>query len=156
VAENGVIGRAGALPWHLPEDLRHFRAVTMGHTILMGRRTWQSIGRPLPGRRMIVVTRGPGPPGVEVAASLAEAVGLARSTDPEPRIVGGAQLYREALPIATRLLWTAVSGCPDGDTTFPDVSWSDWRLIDERPGVGVVFREWIRAGSIASPAGAPA
>lgn len=141
VAENGVIGRDGGLPWHLPEDLKHFRQVTTGHAILMGRRTWASIGRPLPQRRSIVVSGTPGfaPAGAEVAASLDEALRLARETDPEPRVIGGARLYAEALPRATRLFLTRVHRVADGDTRFPPLDLSEWREVERRDGEGVTF-----------------
>src|SRR5688500_5209285 len=105
VAENGVIGRRGSLPWHLSDDLKRFKQLTMGHTIVMGRRTWESIGRPLPGRRMIVVSRQPGyatgVDGVQSASSLDEATSMAaRAADDEAFVVGGASIYREVLPHA--------------------------------------------------------
>ena len=145
VARNGVIGRAGGLPWSVPEDLRHFRAVTMGHTILMGRRTWEGIGLPLPGRRTIVVTRGPAPAGAEGAPSLEEALLLARQTDDEPRIVGGAVLYAAALPLATRIFWTEIDQSPEGDTWFPSFDHTQWREVAARPSEGARFVELERA-----------
>jgi dihydrofolate reductase len=120
VAKNGVIGRAGKLPWHVPEDLRHFRAVTTGHAIIMGRKTYQETGRPLPHRRNLVVSRDPSfeAPGCEVVTSLDEALRRARETDPEPRVIGGAELYRLATPLATRVELTLLDLEPEGDTTF--------------------------------------
>ncbi|MBW2159013.1 MAG: dihydrofolate reductase, partial [Deltaproteobacteria bacterium] len=105
VARNGVIGKGGALPWHVSEDLKHFKKTTSGHVIIMGRKTHDSIGRALPKRRNIVVTRQPGAlfAGCETAHSLAEAIALARTTDDCPFIIGGASLYEEALPLATEL-----------------------------------------------------
>src|SRR3989304_2358277 len=108
VAESGVIGRGGKLPWHLSDDLRRFKRLTMGHTIVMGRRTWESIGRPLPGRRAIVVSRRPGyrvdDQSVEVATSLENALLIANAAgEDEVFIVGGAELYRAALPLADRI-----------------------------------------------------
>jgi dihydrofolate reductase len=102
VARDGIIGRDGALPWHLPEDLRHFKRLTRGHAIVMGRRTFESIGRPLPERRNLVVSRtlAAPPPGVELFPSLDAALAAARTTDPEPFVIGGAALYAEALPRA--------------------------------------------------------
>jgi dihydrofolate reductase len=131
-----VIGLDGGLPWHFSEDLRHFRSVTTGHAIIMGRKTWDSIGRPLPGRRNIVVTRQEGLEidGCEVVHSLGAALQLAREHDPEPRIIGGGALYREALPLATRLYVTEVA-CPvDGDTFFPAIDPSEWRESERRQG----------------------
>lgn len=119
VARNGVIGRAGTLPWHLSEDLRHFKQTTSGHAIIMGRRTYESIGRPLPKRRNIVVTRSGAPfEGCETATSLPEAIALARETDDCPFIIGGASLYAEALPIATEVHLTRIDHDYEGDTFF--------------------------------------
>ncbi len=128
VASNGVIGRDGGMPWHLPEELQHFKATTMGHPLVMGRRTFEGIGRALPGRRTIVLTRDPQwhHPGVESAHSFPEAVALAGPAD-EVFVVGGAQVYREALPYAHRLVITEVDGSPDGDTLFPEWDRSAWR-----------------------------
>jgi dihydrofolate reductase len=135
VAENGVIGRDGKLPWHLSADLRRFKRLTMGHTIIMGRRTWESIGRPLPGRRMIVISRQPDyqvdVQGVEVAASLHEALNRAVAEgDDEAFIIGGGALYKEALPRADRLYYTLVRAHVPGDAYFPDIEWSQWRLVE--------------------------
>ena len=104
VSRNGVIGRDGDLPWHIPEDLKHFRRNTVGHSIIMGRKTWDSIGRPLPKRRSIVVTRQQDLviDGAEVVHSLEEALELAWQSDCEPRVIGGATLYSAAFPGATR------------------------------------------------------
>jgi dihydrofolate reductase len=134
VAENGVIGSDGKLPWHLSDDLRRFREFTVGHTIVMGRRTWESIGRPLPGRRTIVVSRQPGygvdADGVTVATSLDEALQIAEAAgDSEVFIVGGAELYREAIPHADRLHITRVHTKVDGDTLFPPYDASCWRCV---------------------------
>ena len=128
VAKNGVNGKNGALPWHHPEDLKHFKAVTTGHAIIMGRNTYASIGKPLPNRRNIVVSRTPSflANGCEVAASLDEAIRLARTTDPEPRIIGGAALYAAALPRATSIYFTEVDESPDGDVRFPEFDRSEF------------------------------
>jgi dihydrofolate reductase len=135
VAENGVIGRDGKLPWHLSDDLRRFKRLTMGHAIVMGRRTWESIGRPLPGRRTIVVSRqsgyDPGDIQVEVSTSLEHALHIGTSTgDDEIFIVGGAELYREALARADRLHLTRIHKAVEGNTYFPVVDWNDWRLVE--------------------------
>jgi dihydrofolate reductase len=135
VAENGVIGRDGTLPWHLSADLRRFKQLTMEHAIIMGRRTWESIARPLPGRRMIVVSRQPGyqtdAHGIEVAASLDDALKrAARLGDDEAFIIGGAELYQDALRRADRLYLTRVGANVAGDTYFPPVNWSEWRLLE--------------------------
>lgn len=132
MAENGVIGRDGDLPWHLPADLAHFKAMTLGKPIIMGRRTWDEVGKPLPGRRNIVISRQAdfSAPGAEVVASLDQALDLTRDA-PEVMIIGGAQIYAQALPIADCLYRTLVCGTPDGDTVFPPVDWSQWQLVEE-------------------------
>jgi dihydrofolate reductase len=135
VAENGVIGRNGKLPWHLSADLRRFKQLTLGHTIIMGRRTWESIGRRLRGRRMIVVSRQPGYQvdfeGIEAVTSLEDALRQAElSGDAEAFIIGGAKLYQDALPRADRLYLTRVGAHVAGDTYFPPVDWSEWRLSE--------------------------
>lgn len=127
-ARNGVIGRNGTLPWRLPEDLAHFKRTTMGHPVVMGRRTWESIGRPLPGRRNIVVSRQAGfmAAGAEVALSLDAAI--ARCADAaEVFVIGGEQLYREALPRAQRLVVTEIDADFEGDTFFPPIDTRLWR-----------------------------
>ena len=134
VAENGVIGRGGQLPWHLSADLQRFKRLTMGHTIIMGRRTWESIGRALPGRRTVVVTRQPNyridDAGVAVAAKLDEALQIAEAAgDSEAFIVGGAALYLEALPRADRLYLTRVHAQVEGDTYFPKFDHAEWRQV---------------------------
>ncbi|TNE65577.1 MAG: dihydrofolate reductase [Alphaproteobacteria bacterium] len=129
MAENRAIGKDGGLPWHLPADLKHFKAVTMGRPILMGRKTYDSIGRPLPGRRNIVITRNAGwsADGVEVAQSLDAAIAMAGEGD--VMIVGGGQIYAEALPRADRLEITEVALKVDGDAFFPPVDKSVWHEV---------------------------
>lgn len=128
VADNGVIGRAGTLPWHLPDDLRRFKALTMGRPILMGRRTFESIGRPLPGRRNLVLTRSsrPLPEGVQAVASLERALQECAG-EPELCVIGGADVFREALPRADRMELTHVHATVDGDVRFPDYDTAHWR-----------------------------
>jgi len=128
VARNGVIGRAGALPWRLPADLRRFREVTWGHPVVMGRRTWESIGRPLPGRRNIVVTRrfGYRAPGAEVAGSPEAALSVAAGAG-EVMVIGGGELYAAFLPLAARILLTEVEAEPEGDAFFPPLAPGEWR-----------------------------
>jgi dihydrofolate reductase len=138
IAENGIIGRGGQLPWRLSDDLKRFKRLTMGHTIIMGRRTWESIGRALPGRRTVVVTRNPAVrvdlKDVEIAGSIDAAIQLAKDAgDDEAFIVGGAEMYRESLALADRLHVTRVHANVDGDTCFPEVHWSDWRLVESEP-----------------------
>lgn len=128
VARNGAIGAGGALPWRLPADLRRFRSLTSGHAVVMGRRTWESIGRPLPERQNIVVTRSRhfAAAGAEVAHSLDEA--LARVRLPAPAFcIGGAELYREALPRADALYVTEIARDVPGDTFFPPFDRREWR-----------------------------
>ncbi len=134
--ERGLIGRAGGLPWHLPADLRHFKQTTLGKPVVMGRRTWESIGRPLPERRNLVVSRSPGfaAEGAETVPSLDEA--LARCAgEPEAVVIGGAGLYAAALPHARRLYLTRVHGCFEGDVYFPHWNPGEWRERErvERP-----------------------
>lgn len=127
-ADNGVIGQCGALPWHLPADLRHFRALTLGKPVVMGRRTFASIGRPLPGRHNIVMTRDAAwrVDGVTVVASLDEAVAAAGRTN-EVMIIGGATVYAAALPSAQRVHLTEVRAAPAGDTLLPAFDPALWR-----------------------------
>jgi len=136
-AENGVIGRDNALPWHLPGDLQYFKRVTMGKPIVMGRKTYESIGRPLPGRSNIVITRNPDfcAGGVRVVASLDDALQMAGDIAlidgvEELVVIGGADIYREAIPRATRLYVTEVHANVEGDAYLPEIDWSQWREID--------------------------
>lgn len=132
IADNGVIGRGNDIPWRLPDDWRRFKRTTMGHHLVMGRRTWESIGRPLPGRTTVVVSRGEPelPDGVDLAHSLDEALSLARGRgETECFVAGGAEIYRRALPVADRLLLTRVHASPEGDTRFPDWEPSRWDLV---------------------------
>lgn len=138
-ADNDVIGRDNALPWHLPSDLAHFKRRTMGRPILMGRRTFESIGRPLPGRSNIVITRDPDfrHEGVRVVHSLEAALDLARHTalvdgSDELMVIGGAQIYALALPLATGISMTRVHLTPAGDAHLPTIDWSQWRQTGRR------------------------
>ncbi len=128
MARNRVIGRNGKLPWHLSADLKRFKALTMGHHIIMGRNTWESIRRPLPGRVSVVVTRNPAyvAPGATVVDSLAAALRLA-SDDSEAFVIGGGELYREALPRADRIYLTELPAEYPGDVFFPPLSPDEWR-----------------------------
>ncbi len=145
-----VIGRQGALPWHLPEDLQRFRRLTWGHAILMGRATFQSIGRPLPGRRNLVLTqrRDFCPPGVEVFASLDAALDAAYSGDPQPYVIGGARLYEQTLPLATRLDVTEIAQPHAGDVHFPGFAAQEFTLLSEEAAKtpGVRFLTYVRRG----------
>jgi dihydrofolate reductase len=130
VAENGVIGSDNELPWHLPGDLRYFRRVTMGKPVIMGRRTFDSIGRPLQGRTNIVISRNRNlrVEGVRVAASLDQALALAEGSR-EVLVIGGAGIYAAAIPRADRLYVTEVHAAFEGDTLLPAVAWRDWREV---------------------------
>ena len=142
MAANRVIGKDNALPWRISEDLKRFKRLTMGHPIIMGRKTHESIGRALPKRRNIVVTRsGATFDGCETAVSLEEAIALARTTDDCPFIIGGASLYLEALPIATELHLTTIDEDVEGDTYFPP-ELPDFEEVEAREGEtpGVTFR----------------
>jgi dihydrofolate reductase len=126
--ERGAIGRDGGLPWHLPGDLKRFKALTMGKPIVMGRRTWQSIGRPLPGRLNVVITRQAGfaADGATIVPSLDAAFAAAGDVD-EVCVIGGAEVYRLALPRAGRIHLTRVNATVVADTFFPELDPSDWR-----------------------------
>jgi dihydrofolate reductase len=128
VASNGIIGAKGELPWRLPEDLKHFKRLTMGHPIIMGRRTWESLKGPLPGRDNIVVTRTVGydAPGAAVASSLEAALALCLG-EPMVFVIGGSQLFAESLPIAAGLVMTEIDRDFAGDTWFPDYDRSRWK-----------------------------
>jgi dihydrofolate reductase len=128
VADNGVIGHAGEIPWRIPEDMKHFREVTTGHPVLMGRVTYESIGRPLPGRTNIVVTRDPAwsADGVRVVGSVQEGLDLAREVGGDVMVIGGAQIYEAAMGAADVQVLTEVHQRPDGDTFYPAFDRSDW------------------------------
>ena len=152
VASNGVIGKDGHLPWKLPEDLKHFKRLTLGHPVIMGRRTWESLPQPLAGRQNIVVTRNGALAGrgAEVASSLADA--LARVALPEPAfVIGGAQLYAAALARAATLYLTEIAREYDGDTTFPPFDRSAWREVVRQEhlaaadGIPFAFVTYVRA-----------
>ncbi|SMB22812.1 Dihydrofolate reductase [Sterolibacterium denitrificans] len=130
VARNGVIGLDNALPWRLPEDLRRFKALTLGHPVIMGRKTWESLGRPLPGRSNIVISRDPQyvASGATTASTLEQAIAAAaREEDQEIFVIGGAEIYRLALPLAQRLQLTEIDRDFAGDARFPAVDQRIWR-----------------------------
>jgi dihydrofolate reductase len=147
VARNGVIGADGDLAVRIPADLRRFKALTMGHTLVMGRRTWDSIGRALPGRRTIVVTRQAGwsAEGAEVAGSVDQALALAGPG--EVFVVGGGEIYTQTLPRADALELTEVDATPEGDTFFPDVDHAAWREVAREPGLGYAFVRYEPVGA---------
>lgn len=138
VAANGVIGNEGGMPWHLPADLRHFKALTTGKPMIMGRKTFESLPGLLPGRRHIVLTRDTdwAEEGAEVAHSPEEAIALANA--PHIAVIGGAEIYRQFLPYADRIEWTEVAAEPTGDTRFPDFDRSQWTETarEEHPADG--------------------
>ncbi|MDO4232091.1 MAG: dihydrofolate reductase [Lautropia sp.] len=136
-ARNGVIGRNNELPWHLPEDLRHFRQQTTGHTVLMGRKTWESIGRPLPNRRMVVISRQQLdlPEGVVLAGSLEEAISRHAADAGELFVIGGAQIYAQAMPLADRIVLTEIDLEPEGDAFFPAPEPADWQEVSRQQAV---------------------
>jgi dihydrofolate reductase len=128
VAANGIIGAGGKLPWHIPEELKHFKRLTLGHPVIMGRRTWESLKGPLPGRENIVVTRSAGydAPGAAVANSLSGALALCAG-EPVAFVIGGTQLFKEALPLADGMVLTEIQRDYEGDTWFPAWQRSQWR-----------------------------
>ena len=152
MGRNRVIGVDGGMPWHLPADLKHFKAVTLGHPVLMGRRTFESIGKALPGRRNVVLSQSldSAPDGCVVAGSLE---GALDRLDPGPvMVIGGGELYRAALPLACRMELTFIDATPEGDTRFPDWSPADWvltamsrRVVDSANPFALVFCSLLRA-----------
>lgn len=132
VAENGVIGRDGRLPWHLPDELQYFKRLTLGHTVVMGRKTWESIGKALPKRRNIVLSRQ----GVEAPGAIVlpgwEALAALPEDEPPTFVIGGVSLFAEALPQAGDLYLTRVHASPEGDTFLPEISFAEWELQPEK------------------------
>lgn len=134
VAENLVIGKGNDLPWHLPEDLKHFKELTLGKTVLMGRKTFESIitrlGKPLPGRKNIVITRQADykvPDGVLKFSSLEDAT---KSVSEDVYVIGGAEIYKLALPLSQVILITHVKGNFEGDAYFPEINWKEWKKVE--------------------------
>lgn len=155
VAANGVIGVDGDMPYHIPLDLRHFKEVTMGHPVVMGRRTFESLPKgALPGRRNIVVTRNAewSAPGAERAASLSEALAMCGPDALEPMVIGGGQIYAEAIDGASKIYLTEIKASPDrGDTFFPEIDRRVWReasrsgeMLDDKSGLSLEFVCLIR------------
>lgn len=150
VAQNGVIGGENRLLWHIPDDLKRFKQLTSGHSVIMGRKTYESIGRPLPNRRNIVITRNSALQlsGCELVGSLEEALNLTKNED-EVFVIGGGEIYRQALPLARMVYLTRVWENFSGDTHFPDLDPVSWELIsDEKKspakGPGYSFRIYRR------------
>lgn len=154
MAQNGVIGKDNQLPWHLPEDLQHFKAKTTGKPVIMGRKTFDSIGRPLPNRQNIVITRDPHwrHDGVEVFHDTQSALSFANSLlagDGEIIVMGGAQIYQALLPVANRLYITHVEQVFDGDAYAPQVDWQNWQEITSvshlsKTGLAYRISDYIR------------
>jgi dihydrofolate reductase len=154
IAANGVIGRGGDLPWRLPADLRHFKTLTHGHDLVMGRRTYESIGHPLPGRTTVVVSRrattvqepvsDPSAEAVITASTVHEALSRGLEIDDEVFVVGGAQVYAAALEMADRMVLTLVDEDPEGDTWFPEVDWTVWRETQRKLSDGLAFVTYER------------
>ncbi len=152
MAENRVIGRGGHLPWHLPKDLQHFKRLTVDHTVIMGRKTFDEIQRPLSNRRNVVISRNPvfRPAGVTVVPNLDEALALG-TAEREVFVIGGAEIYRLALPRADRLYLTVVHAHVEGDTAFPPFDEGAWALeeeehhaADEKHAYPFTFRRYQR------------
>ncbi len=141
VADNGVIGLGGDIPWSLPEDLKHFRATTKGNSVVMGRRTYESIGHPLPFRSNIVVTRQTdwAADGVLVAHSVADAIAMAADFEGDVMVIGGAQVYEAAMPHADVQVLTEVHLSPEGDTYYPDFDRAEWTETKREPRDGFEF-----------------
>ena len=152
MSENRVIGRQGGLPWRLPRDLAHFKKLTLDHTVIMGRKTFEEVRRPLANRRNVVITRHREfrPHGVTVVPSLEEALALG-ATEREVFVIGGGEIYRLALPRADRLYLTVVHAQVEGDTTFPEFDSAAWALeeeehhpADEKNAFPMTFRTYSR------------
>jgi dihydrofolate reductase len=147
VADNGVIGLDGDIPWHISDDLKHFRETTTGHTVVMGRTTYEGIGHPLPYRTNIVLTRDPDwrADGVLVAANVEEALERARDLDGDVMVAGGAKVYEAAFPHATHQVLTEVHLSPPGDTHYPAWDRDEWRETrrEERDGYAWVWLERV-------------
>ncbi len=143
---NRVIGANGRIPWHSKEDMRCFRRTTIGHAVIMGRLTYESLPkRPLLDRHNIVVSRSiTSLPDSEVVSSVEEAISLAHTLDPCPFVIGGAQIYRAALPFATHLYITEIDIKADGDTLFPDISPIEWQIQREQKESNCTFQCWTR------------
>ena len=140
---NNVIGKNGGLPWRLPEDLKRFKETTMGRPMIMGRATWDSIGRALPGRQSIVLTRQPEfvATGCDVVASVEDALAVAGNAE-EVMIIGGGELYRQFLPRTDRIYFTRVHVDIDGDTFFPELNESAWQVVTKESYPGDAEREY--------------
>ena len=156
VAENGVIGNAGRMPWHISEDLKRFKRITSSHPVVMGRKTFESLGsKPLPNRLNIVVTRNPEfavPEGVVAVSSLEQVAEKYKDTAEEVFIIGGGEIYRQAVPLAAKLYLARIQAAPQGDTHFPEIAADRWRMVwnETHPAAGETpafeFTDYIRVG----------
>jgi dihydrofolate reductase len=148
VSDNGVIGHQGRIPWHISDDLKRFKRLTLGHAVIMGRKTYQSIGKPLAGRVNVVLTRQLAIPGVTCFPNLASALSHLRELNMATAfIIGGSEVYREALPLANRLHLTIVHRHVTGDATFPEFDRSDWREVSREEHDGYTFADYTRAAA---------
>jgi len=146
VARNGVIGDGLRIPWRVPKEQAHFKAVTLGHVLVMGRTTYESIGRPLPGRSTVVLTRDRRwtAEGVHVAHGVEQALAVAATLPGEVRAVGGAQVYAELLPFATEQILSEIPLEPDGDVLYPPIDPAVWREVDREAREGYDVVRWVR------------
>ena len=152
IASNNVIGQKNSLPWDIPEDLKRFKQLTSGHTILMGRKTFDSIGRPLPNRTNIVMTRDTNyqKKGIEIVFDEREALNLIKDLNQEVFIIGGSKIYELFEPWATSLIITRVLKDYEGDAFFPDINWNNWQIkskeefLDEKSGISCKLEEYLR------------
>ena len=150
VAQNGVIGAGGALPWHSTADMKHFRTITMGGALIMGRLTYESLGKPLPGRASIVISRHPGQPfedgptSVTWARSIEDALVAARATLRPVFVIGGGQIFEQFWPLLTDLELTLVDEAPEGDTYFPGVPPNQWEEVGRQRHFDVTFVRYHR------------
>lgn len=137
MGENRVIGKNNKLPWHLPEDLKFFKRTTLGHPVAMGRKTWLSLGKPLPGRENIVITRNTefSPSGATVLNSIHQLITYSQEKHEEVFVIGGAEIYEAVLPYADRLYITVIHEEFDGDTYFPEIDVSQWKNISNEKGI---------------------
>lgn len=136
IGRNGIIGKGGKLPWHIPEDMSHFRSVTMSHAVIMGRKTYESIGKPLVRRRNIVISSSLKEiPGCEVVSTIEGGIELARCSDNEPRIIGGRGIYASTIALATDIYLTEVIKEYDGDEFFPEFNRLEWKEVSSVTGV---------------------
>lgn len=148
IDENRLIGKDNTLPWHIPADFKHFKETTLGHPIVMGRKTYDSLPRrPLPGRSNLVVSRSPSPDGVPTFATIQEAIDQGLRESPEVFVIGGQSIYEQTISIADRLLITHVDGIHEGNYWFPviDARWEESRLLQQ--GDGFAIREYLVRGS---------